>query len=174
MTEIWKRIPGWSFYEASNFGRIRRKAGWTPKGRGRRYLKEHILVPCEPRASVGLYDGAKKRNRCSGHFVLLAFKGPPKTGQWLRHLDDNPWNNKLSNLAWGSRLENASDALRNGRYKIGAEHPRTKLCNEIVLKIRAEYQRNTRNKGSTALAKRYSIDPSSVRSIVTRKTWTHI
>ena len=49
--------------------------------------------------------------------VLLAFVGPMPEGQLTRHLDGNPQNNVLSNLRYGTALENSQDAVRHGRKR---------------------------------------------------------
>lgn len=43
--------------------------------------------------------------------------GAGKPGQEVRHLDGNPANNHVSNLAWGTRSENVLDAVRHGTYR---------------------------------------------------------
>jgi hypothetical protein len=46
--------------------------------------------------------------------VALAFHGPPPSPDLLvRHLDGNPEHNWPSNLAWGTREENAADRERH-------------------------------------------------------------
>jgi hypothetical protein len=47
----------------------------------------------------------------------MAFRRMPKHGEEARHLDDIRSHNVLSNLKWGSRLDNARDAVRNGGSK---------------------------------------------------------
>ncbi len=46
--------------------------------------------------------------------VLGAFVGPCPIGMECRHLDGNPSNNFLSNLRWGTHLENMEDMRRHG------------------------------------------------------------
>jgi hypothetical protein len=46
--------------------------------------------------------------------ILLAFVGPKPPGLECRHLDGNPANCALSNLAWGTHLENEADKARHG------------------------------------------------------------
>lgn len=46
--------------------------------------------------------------------VLFAFVGPPPfKGAQGRHLDDNPSNNNISNLVWGTGTENWEDRKRH-------------------------------------------------------------
>lgn len=48
--------------------------------------------------------------------IAEAFYGPrPGHTLMVRHLDDDPSNNALWNLAWGCASMNAGDAVRNGR-----------------------------------------------------------
>src|SRR4051794_38431819 len=46
--------------------------------------------------------------------VLEAFVGPCPDGLECRHLDGDPGNNLLSNLKWGTRLENFQDSVKHG------------------------------------------------------------
>lgn len=46
---------------------------------------------------------------------LMAEAFVPGSGECVRHLDGNPHNNTLENLAWGSHKDNAQDTLRHGR-----------------------------------------------------------
>jgi len=55
-----------------------------------------------------------KRTRVYPHrAVLEAFIGPAE-GRWSLHRDDNPFNNVLSNLYWGTQADNIEDMRRNG------------------------------------------------------------
>jgi hypothetical protein len=46
--------------------------------------------------------------------VLEAFVGPCPRGCECRHIDGNPANNRIGNLAWGSRHQNQADSVRHG------------------------------------------------------------
>lgn len=46
--------------------------------------------------------------------VMRAFAGPRPEGLEVRHLDGDPTNNGLTNLAYGTPLENASDQRLHG------------------------------------------------------------
>lgn len=65
------------------------------------------------------------KSQMIGLHRLLAFcfiGPPPYAGAVVRHLDDNPLNNKLENLAWGTVLDNTNDRDRNGRTSKGKRH----------------------------------------------------
>jgi hypothetical protein len=93
---------------------------------------------------IGVYvvEEGRRRQRFvrAGRLVLLAFKGPPLPGlgNFARHLDDDVFNNRLANLAWGSWSDNARDAVQNrlakGLPHWGMGHP---VSAETRAKIRA-------------------------------------
>jgi len=65
----------------------------------------------------GVYIRIKRRRRTYepsvGRLVLAAFVGPCPAGHRAAHLDGNPLNNRLANLAWKPRRK----ATRSGRPK---------------------------------------------------------
>ena len=51
------------------------------------------------------------------HRLLLStFVRQPGDGEVARHLDGNPGNNRLSNLAWGTQIENEADKRKHGTH----------------------------------------------------------
>lgn len=112
--------------------------------------------------------------------VLEAFVGPCPEGMECRHLDGNPGNNRLDNLAWGTRKENYEDSVEHGtaygisrenrarmsadsptkpwsyvRHKHGERHHRAKLSDEQVAHIRRVVDPDARDGTATMLAKRW-------------------
>jgi len=73
---------------------------------------------------VGLRKPGERRKRLYyvHALVLLAFVGPCPEGQETRHLDGSRDNNVLSNLAYGTHLENEADKERHGRRPRGEKH----------------------------------------------------
>lgn len=119
--ERWLPIPGYEgFYEVSDHGRVRsldrviwRSNGTTQPRRGKelrpgRSAAGHRFVILCGR------DG-RKSNQWVHRLVLLAFVGPCPPGKVCCHRDDDPDNNRLSNLRWDTRSSNVHDAVRNGR-----------------------------------------------------------
>jgi hypothetical protein len=145
--EEWRPIPGWECaYEVSSHGRVRslarivivrgRSDGQTSKQVRGRILKASLS---DGRPVVNLRSDDMRRHALVHHLVLEAFVGPRPDGQECRHLDDNRQHNKLSNLEWGTRLENMDDRRRNSLRKRGARgeaNNAAKLTEEDVLLIR--------------------------------------
>lgn len=98
-------MPGFPGYQASSEGRVRsidrtlsdgREAGGlvlTPQPDKDGYLRVRV-----GRRLVGVHT-----------LVCLAFHGPAE----VRHLNDDPADNRPRNVVWGSRRENERDKKKN-------------------------------------------------------------
>lgn len=118
----WRSIPGLEgSYEASDTGLIRSLDRWrkiSPRNGENydRFFRGRILKPA-PSPSGHLHvvlEGGATRTVHS--LVLEAFKGSCPAGLMARHADDDPANNRIENLSWGTRSENSHDAVRNGKH----------------------------------------------------------
>lgn len=110
--ERWLPVPGYEgLYEVSDQGRVRSIPRPRTSG-GLRKAERHA----HGYAQVGLCRSGRRKMFTVHRLVLRAFVGEPQPGQECRHLDGDPSNNQLSNLAWGSRSENMLDAVRHGTH----------------------------------------------------------
>lgn len=117
--EEWKDIPGYSLYEASSFGKVRRKEDMkilNPFLDGDNYPQFNLVS-----------DGIKTNYPHLHQLVCLAFHGEPDPSiknPRVDHLDMDRLNNIPSNLEWVSHAENLKRARARGgeshfrRYKI--------------------------------------------------------
>lgn len=106
--ERWRIAPGTGDrYEVSDHGRVRSRPGVH-------YGDRLATVRLEQYAVVRIHLNGKRRVFNVHRLVALAFLGPPPPGHECRHLDGNKWNPHLSNLAWGTKSENAHDMIRHG------------------------------------------------------------
>ena len=71
------------------------------------------------RVTLHKNDGSKGDQFYVHHLVLLAFVGerPEAGGEHIRHLDGNRTNNHLTNLKYGTALENVHDTMSHGKAK---------------------------------------------------------
>jgi HNH endonuclease/NUMOD4 motif len=116
--EEWRPVVGYEdSYEVSDLGRVRSITRPTHNGIGRPILGgllAHALVSKRKYPSVTLYrDGAGKAHRVH-RLVLDAFVGPCPEGMESLHANDIASDNRLSNLRWGTRSDNAADTVSNG------------------------------------------------------------
>lgn len=173
MKEIWKPIPRFETYQVSSLGRVRNKLGYILKGfklgppNSKRWAV-HLMSP------YNLEDGWEKRQKTLyiHRAVLMAFIGMPPINYEGCHKNDDPDNNSLDNLYWGTRKQNTEDRIRNRKHcfpkvKYGADNENYKHSDEIIKQIRSEY---TDTKGDqTKLAKKYGIARQYISSIVRNK-----
>jgi len=122
---------------------------------------------------VKLQRNGKRYQRAIHVWVCLAFHGPkPTLNHQVRHLDGNVYNNKPTNLRWGTGLENAADRVIHGTQIKGLQIHSAKLTEELAFEIRNLYGLGgiTQQK----LAEKYGVGQSTISSLLLRKTWKHI
>lgn len=123
MDEVWRPIPDFPGYEASNLGRIKSVGRTIVRVQnGKRVeqpIRERILKAhpyAEPRRHM-FVSFSGRVTRPVHRLVLEAFVGPCPPGMECCHLDDDGYNNRLENLRWDTRSANQLDAVRNGRHR---------------------------------------------------------
>lgn len=121
--EVWLPVVGYEgSYEVSNRGMVRSIDRINK--RGRRVRGRTLIVRPLPsgRPRVSLSAGGRVVDAYVYHLVLAAFVGPRPEGSECLHWDDNPNNNAVENLRWGTRTENMQDMSRNGNGNAGITH----------------------------------------------------
>lgn len=121
--ERWKPIPERPGYEASTHGRIRSLDRWVPYIDGRRRMHKGVIFSPFAAGKGHLWIKFGEEH-CSIHSLILeTWVGPRPEGEWGCHWDDDPTNNHLANLRWGTPVENAADMERNtGHYQKKKTH----------------------------------------------------
>lgn len=128
---MWKPLSNYEGYEVSDLGEVR---SWNPRnGRGANGSAKnfHLLTPSKFKDSdylrVGISNSVtgKYDRRRVHQLVLEAFVGPCPAGHIVMHLDDDPANNNLTNLRYGTPQENLDDMVAKGRSVRGEDHPRS-------------------------------------------------
>lgn len=114
--EIWKDVIGYEgYYKISNFGRlcsldrldgIGRKikgqiCNGTPHKNG--YI-DVLLSKNTVRLRIGIH-----------RLVAIHFIPNPNNLPFVLHKDDNPKNNHVNNLMWGTPKDNTDDMIKKGR-----------------------------------------------------------
>lgn len=108
--EEWRTVDENHDYEVSNEGRVRvrERVRICGNGNARHVYPAKIMSTFlhdngkgNKNVVVQMRDGKRQVRRSVASLVLLAFVGiPPKNAKQPKHLDGNPLNNCLSNLAW--------------------------------------------------------------------------
>lgn len=158
----WKEIPGLEGrYEASNTGLIRN--AW----------RGNVLKPFNIKGydSVCTWDSERYKHKRHGvhRLVAAAFLGPSE--MQIRHLDGNPLNNKICNLAYGTAKENSMDRHKHGTTVRGEKHYKAVFTNDQILEIRKMYSDGIRQ---ADIARLMGLYRPRVHEIVRMITWKHI
>lgn len=130
MEEIWKDIPRYNGYQASNLGRIRthNKITYTKK-HGYRHWKDRILKfkpSCygskNAKQGIGyrvtLWKDGKSKDYLVARLIATTFlEDLINTKMTVNHKDGNRLNNNINNLEWISISDNIKYGFENGQYK---------------------------------------------------------
>lgn len=175
MKEKWKPIPGYEgLYAASDQGRVKSLRRMVRHNYGGlKTIPEKILKQTiDKYAVVTLSKENQVRNYGVHRLVLMAFVGLCPEGMEARHFPDrNPINNNLTNLSWGSPLENQTD-----RKFQGTAHKSTslrgaacswKLTDRDVEEIREKWR--TKKYLQRELAVAYGVNAAYISTIVNHK-----
>lgn len=164
----WRPVPGFPGYEVSDTGLVR---SWKKR-------RNCAPIPTEPRlltpqrwggpyAQVLLRNDDGPKAMHVHRLVLLAFAGPAD-GRVARHLDGDPSNNNLNNLAWGTYKENSADQVRHGTSHLGDRHPLAKLTEAKVREIMAS------DESGASLSRRMGVCTSAIYNVRQGWTWNHV
>jgi len=175
----WKHIPGWEgWYEVSNQGVVRSLDRISTAGKNKAvwYAGKILAVPTTKKGYqlVVLSKPGCRVYRYVHRLVTEAFLGKPPYGLEVCHNNGVRADNRLENLRYDTRRNNALDRKAHGTCSTG-EHTRgekngmAKLTQQAVLEIRA-------NPTATLaqLAGRYNVSESAIHLARVNKTWKHV
>lgn len=120
--EAWLPVVGYEgTYQVSDHGRVLSESRQVRRSNmTTALLRPKILTPSKtPKGYlvVGLVQsGGRSVKRRVHRLVLEAFVGPCPLGQEGCHKHGDPSNNRLENLYWGTKPENAQDQVRHGTH----------------------------------------------------------
>lgn len=145
---------------------------------------------------VSLRSRGKTIKTLVHRLVAFLFIGPPGEGQEVRHLNGNPADNRVTNLAWGTHAENMADMVRHGRTNTrpemrctrprgdrhpnrlrpetlvrGASHPSAKLTEEQAREI---LRRVGCGESQASLAREFGVTKTLVNRMKKNLCWKHI
>jgi len=192
--EFWKPIPYVDGYDVSNFGRVRswrtvkpRKGGGTQAVRRKvpRILKASVPKTGYPVVGIGrlrYVKGHYGRRPVVHRLVALAFLPNPEGLPTVNHLTGLRTDNRLDNLAWASRAEQARHAWAYGLHKRDVAAQARKMVNarkEQGFHLPDEFVRlirNLLNYGfSQGQVRRWSgLDAATIQSIAVGRTYKDV
>jgi protein gp37 len=151
--ERWAPVVGWSDYEASTHGNVRRD----------HTILKQVPNPITSRPTVTLWQANEPKTFFVHTLVLLAHKGPAPEDTEARHRNGNSQDNRLANLEWASGSINQADKVRHGSNGGPA-----KLNREQAAQIRS-----LRAAGQTqqSIADQFGVSRSLISMIESRSVW---
>jgi len=161
MNEIWKDVVGYEgVYLVSNMGNVKRK-GKNANLKQRTHRDGYMLLV--------LCVGCKGRSFQVHRLVATAFIANRKNKEQVNHKNGIKSDNRLENLEWATRSENAIHA-----HKIGMI-PRvnnSKLSRHEAIDIKFNCGKDGLDRKH--FAKKYNISVANVGYIVTGKRWANL
>lgn len=141
MVEIWKDIPEYKGYQASNIGRVRSCDRIVfNKGTNKYYIiKGKVLKQTKNNNGyylVTMSINGKVLTKSVHRLVWMAFNGVIPEGYEINHLDCNCANNVLSNLTLTTHKENINWGSWSSRQK--RSHLNRKDQSKVVLQFSTE------------------------------------
>lgn len=155
---MFKDVVGFEgFYQVSDNGIVKSLDRIIKYKDNRGFLKKGKIVSVYTdrigRKWVHLQKGGKTFNKKISCLIAEAFIGPRPYNNVVRHLDGNPANNTLANLAYGTQKENIQDALRHGTMRGWFE---SKFSDHEIIDIRAD------RRPIGVIAKEYKVSDATI------------
>ena len=172
MRERWKAVVGFEgYYEVSDLGRVRSVGRRVHNAMGWYSYPGKMLKasPIHSYPRVTLTKGSSRRHYRFVHVLVLeAFVGPCPPGRETRHLNGRSCDNSLTNLKWGTSVQNSKDQVRHGTVNKGQRNGRAKLSTGQVRQIRrflrlGIYQR--------VIADWFGVDQSHISKLKSGENW---
>lgn len=157
--EVWRSIPNFDGYEASDLGRIRS-------------LKTDRILSLRNTngyQSVSLCRGGKVKGCYVQRLVLQAFVG--LSDLHACHINGLRGDNRLVNLRWDTRAGNMADLVLHGLDRRGSRHFGAKLTEDSALEI---IRRVWAGQSRKSVAAAFGVNYSTVSELALRRSWRHL
>jgi len=163
LQEVWMPVPNYEqFYQISNYGKFA-----TIKKDGRQLRKvntktHYLSVSCKD------IDGTGQKSLYIHTLVAKVFIGERPDGMVIRHIDGNRYNNKVTNLCYGSHHENTMDSIKNKTYA-KEKNGRALLNQRMANAIKYLHSENLVQKKNLAIA--FNVSEAAIQAILKNRNW---
>lgn len=159
--ERWEWVPDYEgLYQVSDLGRVMRS------GRILKPSRDGWGYPF-----VHLSRNGRARLVAVHRLVAAAFLGPCPQGMEVRHLDGDRQNAQLSNLRYGTAVENAADKDRHGTAARGARNANARVTEALVREIRQRYEAG---QSQVSIGRELGVSRGCVCHVLSGRTWGHV
>lgn len=153
----WRNIAEREGYQVSDEGDVisyinnRHGVGDKPH-----LLKQQLNKHGRPTVCLG-----RGNRRLVSRLVAKAFIPNPNNLPLVRHMDDNPLNNHVGNLRWGTQKDNMQDCVAHGRL-VGNIRPAIESNKRPVIAISKNTDERIRFSSQSDAAKELGVWPQHV------------
>lgn len=163
--ESWLPVVGYEgAYEVSDMGRVYSVSFGRIMFQSTKKVTEQYSCKTVKLQFLGEIKGVGVHR-----LVALAHIPNPDNMPEVDHIDNDPLNNKKSNLQWGTHGDNIKWSYERGRdRRIGELSNSAKLTNTQVSELREKYRNGAR---FTELRNIYNISESSLSQIIKNRTY---
>lgn len=169
-----REIPGFPRYYVTADGYIWRKYLGRARDKGKIPHRWKRLKPTPDRRGYSqcYLSNHCKVKTCKVHrIVLLCFVGPCPDNMECCHNDGVNNNNKLSNLRWDTKKNNAADKLKHGSLNHGEVNGQSKLKNTDIPAIREMLENGL---SAIEIAAKYDVCKETIWRIKRRSHWKYV
>jgi len=177
---VYRAVPGHPGYCIGTNGSLWTCRAYRGLGYGKgtesylsaNWKRKHPFIDRDGYEVASLSDGPRSQSMRIHALVLSVFVGPRKPGQVCRHLNGVRSCNRLSNLAWGTPLENCQDRESHQHTARGEKSGQAKLTRQDVIEIR---RLRTESKWTfMRIAKFKGISKRQAMRVYYRQSWNHV
>lgn len=160
----WREVKGYEgLYWVNALGQVK----------GQKHIK-HPTPSKHGHSYVDLYKNNVRKKALVHRLVAKEFIPNPNNYPNVCHKDDNPRNNHIDNLFWGTQKMNVQDMVNKGRNRNkvfqGEKNGTAKLKDADIPTIRQLLQ----SLNCVEIAKIYKVDRTAISLIKRGRTWTHV